>query len=30
MDGLQRALKVQEEMGLVTADLSVDEMVVQL
>jgi len=30
MDGLQSALKVQEEMGLVTADLSVDEMVVQL
>jgi len=30
MDGLQRALKVQEEMGLRTADLALDEMVVQL
>lgn len=30
MEGLQSALKVQEEMGLDTADLALDEMVVQL
>ena len=30
LDGLQSALKVQEAMGLDTADLVLDEMVVQL
>jgi hypothetical protein len=30
MDGLQSALKVQETMGILTADLSLDEMVSQL
>jgi hypothetical protein len=30
MDGLQSALKVQETMGMRTADLSLDEMVRQL
>jgi len=30
MAGLQSALKVQETMGLLTADLALDEMVSQL
>lgn len=30
MDGLKKALKVQEEMGWVTEDISLEEMVVQL
>lgn len=30
LDGLHSALRVQEEMGLVTADLALEEMVVQL
>ena len=30
MEGLQSALKVQQEMGLVTAEISLEEMVVQL
>jgi hypothetical protein len=30
MDGLQSALKVQETMGMLTADLSLEEMVRQL